>query len=81
MLPMASFATTGIADTQNFPNMNFAEQIKSERQRLGLNQSEAAALLDVSFEALSKWERGLSTPAAIAQEGAMARLKKAKAKK
>lgn len=64
------------------PNpMTFSESLKSERQRLGLNQSEAAALLDVSFEALSKWERGLSTPAEITQEGAMARLKKAKAKK
>ena len=61
--------------------MTFSESLKSERWRLGLNQSEAAALLEVSFEALSKWERGLSTPAEITQEGAMARLKKAKAKK
>lgn len=61
--------------------MTFAENLKAERQRLGLNQSEAAALLDVSFEALSKWERGLSTPAEITQEGALARLKKAKTKK
>ena len=61
--------------------MTFSESLKSERRRLGLNQSEAAALLEVSFEALSKWERGLSTPAEITQEGAMARLKKAKAKK
>lgn len=61
--------------------MRFAEQLKTERKRLGLTQSEAAAMLDVSFEALSKWERGLSEPPAIAQEGSLARLAKAKPKK
>lgn len=57
--------------------MDFAEKLKAARERLGLTQTEAAALLDVSFEAVSKWERGLSTPAAIAQEGALARLSSA----
>ena len=55
--------------------MTFAEQLKSERQRLGLPQAELARVLGVSFEAVSKWERGLSTPAEIAQEGALARLR------
>lgn len=54
--------------------MAFAEKLKAARERLGLTQAEAARLLDVSFEAVSKWERGLSTPAAITQEGALARL-------
>jgi len=57
--------------------MSFAEKLKAARERLGLTQAEAAALLDVSFEAVSKWERGLSTPAAITQEGALSRLSSA----
>lgn len=54
--------------------MSFAEKLKAARERLGLTQAGAARLLDVSFEAVSKWERALSTPAAITQEGALARL-------
>jgi DNA-binding transcriptional regulator YiaG len=61
--------------------MIFADELKGERKRLGLNQSEAATLLEVSFEAISKWERGLAAPAAIAQEGALARLRAVKGKK
>ena len=62
--------------------MTFAAKIKSERERLGLTQAEAIKLLgDISFEALSKWERGLSIPHEITQEGALARLRKAKARK
>lgn len=55
--------------------MTFSEQLKSERQRLGLSQAELARVLGVSFEAVSKWERVISTPAEIAQEGALARLR------
>ena len=54
--------------------MSFAAELKAARERLGLTQAEAASLLGVSFEAVSKWERGLSTPAEITQEGARARL-------
>lgn len=61
--------------------MSFAEKLKADRKRLGLNQTESASLLGVSFEAVSKWERGLSTPPEITQEGALARLAKVKAKK
>lgn len=55
--------------------MTFAEQLKSERQRLGLSQAELARVLGVSFEAISKWERAVTTPAEITQEGALARLR------
>ena len=55
--------------------MTFAEQLKSERQRLGLSQAELSRVLEVSFEAISKWEREVTTPAEITQEGALARLR------
>lgn len=57
--------------------MSFPEALKTERTRLGINQTECSKLLSVSFEAVSKWERGISTPCEIAQEGALARLSKA----
>lgn len=58
--------------------MTFVEQLKSERQRLGLSQAELARVLGVSFECISKWERKITTPPEITQEGAMARLRKMK---
>ena len=58
--------------------MTFSEQLKSERQRLGLSQTELARVLTVSFETISKWERELVIPAEITQEGALARLRKMK---
>lgn len=58
--------------------MSFADQLKSERSRLGLSQAELAALLDVSKSAVEKWEYGTKTPISIAQEGALARLQKIK---
>ena len=58
--------------------MTFAQQLKSQRQRLGLTQSEASALLDVSASWVDKAEREIRTPIKITQEGAMARLAKAK---
>jgi transcriptional regulator with XRE-family HTH domain len=63
------------------PEMTFAEQLKSQRQRLGLTQSEAADLLEVSASWMDKAEREIRTPIKITQEGAIARLSKAKAKK
>ena len=59
---------------------SFAAALKMHRDRLGLTQLALALALDVSAEAISKWERGLSAPAAIAQEGAIARLKRARKK-
>lgn len=60
--------------------MSFSEQLKSERERLGLTQAEAATLLDVSPRAIWKWEDG-EEPLAVTAEGVIARLKKAKVKK
>lgn len=54
---------------------SFAAALRLHRSRLGLTQPAMARLLDVSHEAVSKWERGVSTPAAITQEGALTRLK------
>jgi DNA-binding transcriptional regulator YiaG len=61
--------------------MSFAAQLKQQRQRLRLTQAEAAELLEVSFEVVSKWERALTEPAKITQEGALLRLKNAKPSK
>ena len=58
--------------------MTFSEKLKSERERLCLTQAGVAPLLDVSAEWVSKVERELSTPLAITQEGALARLRKIK---
>ena len=58
--------------------MTFAEQLKSQRQRLGLTQSEAAEMLEVSASWVDKAEREIRTPIKITQEGAIARLSKAK---
>ena len=58
--------------------MTFAEQLKSHRQLLGLTQSEAAALLEIPARTHWEWESGKTTPHAITQEGALARLTKAK---
>ncbi len=56
--------------------MSFAQQLKSERERLGLTQAGAAAVLEVSKSALEKWEAGIKTPLPLTQEGALARLKR-----
>ena len=56
--------------------MTFPEKLRRARKARALSQAECAALLGVSFEAISKWERGITEPAAITQEGALARLAK-----
>ena len=61
--------------------MSFAEELKSERKRIGLNQAEAAVVVEMSAEWVSKCERGLTIPPAISQEGALARLKRRRAPK
>ena len=58
--------------------MSFSEQLKSQRQRLGLTQSEAAELLEVSASWVDKAETEIRTPIKITQEGALARLLKIK---
>lgn len=59
-------------------NTTFAEQLKAARERLGLTQSEAALVVDMSAEWISKCERALTIPPAISQEGALERLRAAK---
>lgn len=57
----------------------FAEILKIERQRLGLTQAEAAAMLSVKPRTIWKWENGIP-PLELTQEGALRRLKSAKPK-
>lgn len=58
--------------------MKFAEQLKTARESLGLNQAEAAALLDCGKRTLEHWEAGTRTPMAITQEGVLNRLRTTK---
>jgi transcriptional regulator with XRE-family HTH domain len=58
--------------------MKFAEQLKKERERLGITQAQAASLLSVSKSVLAKWEIADRTPLAITQEGSLARLRTTK---
>jgi len=58
--------------------MTFPEKLHDERRRLGLTQAEAAALLDTPARTYWEWENKKTAPPAIAQEGAIARLAKAK---
>jgi len=60
--------------------MTFPDQLKAHRQRLSLTQVEAAAALDVKPRTYWEWEAGKTAPLIIAQEGALARLKKMKPK-
>jgi transcriptional regulator with XRE-family HTH domain len=57
--------------------MDFTEKLKAQRERLGLTQAELAAFLDVSPRAVWQWEKGMF-PHVLTQEGALARLTKAK---
>jgi len=59
--------------------MTFAASLRSERKRLGLTQAQCAELLEVSKRSIEEWEAG-KLPLAIAQEGALARLKKMRTK-
>lgn len=42
--------------------MTFANRMVEARKKLGLTQSEVAEKLNVSFQAVSLWERGESAP-------------------
>jgi transcriptional regulator with XRE-family HTH domain len=57
--------------------MAFPEQLKTQRERLGLTQAELASFLDVSPRAVWQWEKG-ALPHVLTQEGAITRLTKAK---
>ena len=56
--------------------MTFAEQLKSERKRLGLTQAECETLLSCGTGQITAWERSRNTPHELTQEAAIARLKK-----
>lgn len=58
--------------------MNFAQQLKTHRERLGLTQAELASFLEVSPRAVWQWEKG-KLPHILTQEAALARLSKADA--
>lgn len=58
--------------------MSFAEQLKAERQRIGLNQADLAAVLEVPPRTYWEWEAGKTEPHLVCQEGALARLRKTK---
>ena len=58
--------------------MNFAEQLKQERERLRITQEQAASLLGVSKSVLAKWEIADRTPKELTHEGALQRLRTAK---
>ena len=60
--------------------MSFADQLKKHRARLEMTQAQLAALLEVPARTHWEWESGTTTPPRISQEGALARLAKAKAR-
>ena len=55
--------------------MKFADNLKTERERLGINQAQAASLLGVSKSVIAKWEIADRTPLKLTQEGALQRLR------
>ena len=57
--------------------MTFPDQLKTHRERLDLTQAELASFLEVSPRTVWQWEKG-ELPHILTQEGALARLTKAK---
>ncbi len=45
-----------------FSNLSVAGKIKNQREKLGLRQTDLSNALQISPQAVSKWERGESTP-------------------
>ena len=43
-------------------NIYFGENLKALRQKRNLTQEKLAEFLNVSFQTISKWERGISFP-------------------
>lgn len=72
---MPSLPTSTTLSAHNPDSEMFAQQLKNERERLGLTQAGAAALLGVSKSVIEKWEADTRTPLEITQEGALARLR------
>ena len=53
--------------------MTVSDQLRAERERLGLTPQQTADILEVSKRALNYWEEGRH-PHVLTQEGALARL-------
>ena len=47
--------------------VNFADQVKSVRQQLGISQEELARKLGVSFATVNRWENGRTNPIKLAR--------------
>lgn len=58
--------------------MTFGDQLKSERERLGIIQQATADILSIPKRTYCDWEYGITTPPEVAQEGALARLRQIK---
>lgn len=52
----------------------FSEILREKRTALSLSQTQCAELLDIPFRTYCDWERGVTSPPVIAQEGALKRL-------
>jgi len=60
--------------------MQFADKLKKERKRLWITQAQAASLIGVPARTYWDWEADKTAPYAIAQEGALQRLRTTKKK-
>ena len=58
--------------------MRFPDHLKQERERLVITQAQAASILSLAKRTYCDWEYGITTPSEVAQEGALARLRKIK---
>jgi transcriptional regulator with XRE-family HTH domain len=58
--------------------VSFADQLKSERKRLGLTQAGAEALLGLGKGQITAWETGRNTPHRWMQDGALRDLRTTK---
>ena len=56
--------------------MRFSEQLQAQKERLGYSIAELSEALDTSPRTIQHWIHGDRVPSLIAQEGALARLKK-----
>ena len=61
--------------------MEFAEQLRGQKDRLGYSIAELSEALDTSPRTIQHWMNGDRVPSLVAQEGALARLKKCRKSK
>ncbi len=58
--------------------MNFADQLKTERERLGITQAQAASVLSIAKRTYCDWEAGNVEPHRYMQDGALRDLRATK---